>query len=627
MLTSDELFKQDSIHKQIQIQYSGGVISNSEIHSENFELTESICTENTLKFGCCEASCLKFRISEAKPQIGETIAVTMFLDNKMVNSYQIGIYKVFSVKPTADRRYKDVVAYDALYDVINSDVSDWYNSLDFPLTMREFRSSFFSNFGIAELSAYLPNDGMWIEETIKPSVLSGKDVLSAILELNGCFGKITRSNNFEYIFLQQGIQGLYPSNDLYPSDSLYPRETETKNIKKSLYISCQYEDFTTQNIDSVQIRQEENDIGSGVVGTGENTYVIEDNFLVYGKTTKDLAVIAQNILKKIEGIYYRPFSAECKGNPFLETGQAIRLNTNYQIIESYILSRTLKGIQDLRDTYEAQGEEKQLEKVNSFSRTITQLKGKTNTLERTVEETRSTITDVEQNLSSRIEQTVKSISLTISNGEKTAGIVISVENEDGTTNEISGNIAMTGIVTFNSLQNAGQTVINGSNITTGQINCSLLKGGEIVGQIFKGGESSGGKYDFVVNNEKTVVRNKFYLKDDTTTYLSFDGSGKGKLSIQNVVLKLGNAIRIDPESNAVVLANPQKIYIKGKGISPGTWDASGKTNVSLSDGTTVSAWDIGDAIQYISRFEIDSKFNDSFDSRLDAKLKEYGLIS
>lgn len=54
----------------------------------------------------------------------------------------MGVYKVDSDVPTADRRYRDIVAYDAMYDILNAEVSGWYNSLTFPMTLRQFRTAF-----------------------------------------------------------------------------------------------------------------------------------------------------------------------------------------------------------------------------------------------------------------------------------------------------------------------------------------------------------------------------------------------------------------------------------------------------------------------------------------------------
>lgn len=416
-----ELFKKDSIDKQLTIETDDKTtkITNVELHQEQFELTESICSESELTFGSCEAAVLKFTVSNIfLPMKDKMITVKTVIDNNTANPFQIGRYKVYSDTPTADRTKRDIVAYDRLYDVINADVAEWYNALlpekDSTTTMKAFRDSFFGYFGIEQADAQLVNDDMKVEKTVEPEELSGATVLNCICEINGCFGHIGRDSKFHYIYLEQEIQGLYPRNNLYPADDLYPREPKSTRIGKNLYISAQYEDFLVKTIDKLQIRKEEDDIGV-IVGSGTNAYVIQDNFLVYGKGSEELTGIANNIYGKIRGIIYRPFSADCKGNPCIEVGDAVRLPTKYEIIESYVLKRTLKGIQALRDEYEATGEEYRSTQVNSVHKSIIQLKGKTNVLTRTIEETNSKITDVESGLSSEIKQTATDIRTEVKN--------------------------------------------------------------------------------------------------------------------------------------------------------------------------------------------------------------------
>lgn len=94
--------------------------------------------------------------------------------------------------------------------------------------------------------------------------------------------------NFKYIYLEQNIKGLYPSETLYPSDTLYPIEPKGTRINKSQYISAEYEDYLVNSINKVQIRQEEDDIGA-VAGNGTNAYIIEDNFWYMGKERRNSA--------------------------------------------------------------------------------------------------------------------------------------------------------------------------------------------------------------------------------------------------------------------------------------------------------------------------------------------------
>jgi len=456
------LFLKDSVDKQLNIVSDDGKINitNTELHQEKFELTESLCSESELTFGACEAGMIKFTVSNVfLPMKGKWLTAKMTLDGHKDKPFQIGRYKVYSDTPTADRTCRDVVAYDALYDILSSDVTDWYNQIlpqkDSKVTLKQFRDSFFNHFGVEQEEVSLVNDEMIIEKTVEVKAsssgssdtaetstigeaMSGKEVLSCILEINGCMGNIGRYGKFRYVYLTQEIRGLYPANDLYPADDLYPRNPKSTSISKSQYISAQYEDYIVRTIDKLQIREKENDIGV-IVGDGGNTYVIEGNFLVYGKETKKLNEIGEKTLSKIKGIIYRPFSADCKGNPCFEVGDAVRLQTRYELIESYILKRTLKGIQALRDGLEADGEEYRTSKVNGIQRSILQLKGKSNTLERSIEETKSTIVDVEKGLQSQITQTAESITAEVSRATKAEGTLSSkiTQTEESITAEVN----------------------------------------------------------------------------------------------------------------------------------------------------------------------------------------------
>ena len=448
-----DLFLKQSIDKQLEITYSGGTITNSELFDQSMELTESLCSESELRFGSCEASQIKFKIANVfLPMFDQKINVQMKLEGYHDTPFPIGAYKVASDTPTADREWRDIVAYDAMYDILNSDVADWYNTVlpdeESQMTMRVFRKRFLEHFGMEEADPEqeLVNDSMIVQKTILPEELSGKDVITSICEINACFGHINREGKFAYIYLPQMIQGLYPANDLYPDHApdylpyqqdtghLYPQNPKGTPIgPNGTYISCQYEDYLVKRIDKLRIRQEEEDIGTTFPNeepkNSDNLYIVEDNFLVYGKSAEELNKIAENMYKKMENTIYRPYSAETQGNPCLEVGDPIRFSTRYEIVESYIFERTLKGIQALKDSLSAKGSETYPEELNSVQKSIIQLKGKTNTLTRTVEETNSTITDVEKGLRSEITQTADKISTDIQNTKE--GLESSIEQTAG----------------------------------------------------------------------------------------------------------------------------------------------------------------------------------------------------
>lgn len=397
------LFNNDSIKKEIIIKYGRTTITNEDLFNQELELDESLCSEEQLKFGSCEASVIKFRVANiVSPVKGNWVSVAMAVDGHTENPIPFGRYKVESDKPTSDRKWREIVAYDALYDMINDDVSAWYNNVlpgkNTSMPLSQFRKLFLQKYGVQEeIEEPLVNDGMIVTRTIDPDELSGAKVITAICELNGCFGHIDRRGKFKSVRLTQGIKGLYPRNDLYPADDIYPRDPKSTPIGKGIYISCDYEDFTVNSITGIDIYKEENALG-GSSGSPENKYVVEDNFLVYGKSEQEISSIANNLLSAIRGLDYRPFDAECKGNPCFEVGDPVRFSTKYEIVESYILSRTLKGTQALKDSYSAAGTEKYEIKVNSTNREISQVSGRTEQLEREYDEQQEDIENINSDI-------------------------------------------------------------------------------------------------------------------------------------------------------------------------------------------------------------------------------------
>ena len=223
----EDLFR-DGTDKQLSIVSVDGKvnITNSEIHYEQFELKESLCSQSELTFGTCEASQIKFKISNVfTSMVGMQLAVTTTLEGQKDALFSFGKYWVVSDKPTADRRYRNVTAYDFMYYILNKDVAAWYKGLTFPMTLRQFRDSFCAYVGVEQEEITLVNDDMVVEKTIDPEELPGKTVIEAICEINGCFGHIGRNGKLRYVVLVQMIEGLYPADDLYPSDDLYARRS------------------------------------------------------------------------------------------------------------------------------------------------------------------------------------------------------------------------------------------------------------------------------------------------------------------------------------------------------------------------------------------------------------------
>ena len=410
-------------------------IDNSMLEIGTFSLEESLCSESELKFGACEANCVKFTArNTAGSIIGKTISIEETIGGDSENPMPYGVFKVASDVPTADRTKRQITAYDAMYDIINTDVKAWYAGLSFPMTLRQFRNSFFAHLGITQVETNLANDSMTVNKTIvatqtddssavtEEPAISGKTVVTAICEINGCFGNINREGKFEYVFLKEITSALYPAEDLFPSDNLFPSDANTESMTGH-YITFDYEDFQSKAITQIEIKTSEDNAGA-IVGTAGNNYSITGNFLVSDKTGAELEQIANNLLPIIAKAEYTPIkSCTCVGNPCLELGEAIRFNTTREVVETYLLQRTLTGVQSKRDSISAQGTKTHSARVNSIRDTIESVQKRTSKLERNADHLQSTYENLEDQTNSKFEQTAESITAEITNRQNADNVI------------------------------------------------------------------------------------------------------------------------------------------------------------------------------------------------------------
>lgn len=408
-------------------------IDNSMLEVGTFALEESLCSESELKFGACEANSVKFTARNTAGSIaGKTISIEETIDGDRENPMPYGIFKVASDVPTADRTKRQITAYDAMYDIINADVKAWYAGLSFPMTLKAFRDSFFAHLGIEQAIVTLPNDSMTVNKTLvatqtddssavtEESAISGKTVVTAICEINGSFGNINRNGKFEYVFLKAITSALYPREDLYPADDLFPSDANTESMTGH-YITFDYEDFKSKAITQLEIKTSDDNAGA-IVGTAGNNYSITGNFLVSDKTGAELEQIANNLLPIMKQAVYTPIkSCTCVGNPCLTLGEPIRFNTTREIVETYLLQRTLTGVQSKRDSISAQGTQTHSAKVNSIRDTIESVQNRTNKLERNADHLQSTYEDLEKQTNSKFEQTANAITAEVTRAQKAEG--------------------------------------------------------------------------------------------------------------------------------------------------------------------------------------------------------------
>lgn len=374
-------------------------IGMDQICAETVNLTESISSGSNIIWGSCEAAKFIITVADVEDEMtGREFTATLSIgDYKMA----YGIYIVDSVVRQADRRKRKITAYDRMVK-FDADVADWYHAMypsdDITHTIKELRDSLCDEIGVPQQQTELINDGLVVGKTISPESLCGRDVLKAICEINGVFGHFDRTGTLVYISLQD--TGLYPSDTLYPGNDLYPQSGWAAAEELEYYRSITYEDYLIDGIDRVQVRQEEGDIGA-VVGSGGNAYVVEGNFLTYGLGSADLTKLAWSIYDTIAGKTYRPAKIVSYAMPWIEVGDGVRAITTDTEIATFVLTRTMSGIQAMMDTVEAKGTKTQGQEFG-IQNEIIQLKGKTTVIVRSVDEVSATVTDLEKQTAAQI---------------------------------------------------------------------------------------------------------------------------------------------------------------------------------------------------------------------------------
>lgn len=488
----------------------GLTIDTDTLHSESVTIKESICDDEDLTLGGCIAFSCEFEVSEiiqhdlSKRSFDVTLEVHDEAGNTILE-IPMGCYKVYSAEMVDDKDYKKIVAYDALYDA-SADVSDWYEGL-FPVissnavtktddngteitvivknygttTLKAMRESLLQHLGILYEEQSLVNDDMIVSKSLQPSGdnCTGLMMLKWMCEIHGGFGRMNRNGRFEVTTLQSS--GLYPDEDRYPDVDLYPENGNASSVTLGIsdeepraeYITAKFEEYMTKYITGINVRTEDDDVGC-TVGTAENPYIISGNALLFGKTAAELKPIAENILNVIKDIIYRPNTTELIGLPYVEVGDVYSVEKE-DVVESYVLSRTLSGIQLLRDTYEAKGSETRSNNVSDSSELI-RTKAKILKIQKDIDGVRIEMSDLEEETSSQYEQTNNKIVLKVTDNGNLVQVSLGSDPEKGTEFKVgANNIELSAEDVINLLSGGTINLSAGEGITIEAPNFQLSK--------------------------------------------------------------------------------------------------------------------------------------------------------
>ena len=183
-----------------------------------------------------------------------------------------------------------------------------------------------------------------------------------------CIGKMCRMNRADgslELYSLIDADGLYPADDLYPAEDLFPRESNSYDIKLSMYEYLNYQGERSKRIGKVTVGTN-GQYSAQVPDYNANEYaeitISPENIFVkgfeyrYGATSNEVKHFADEILNNYKDYEFIPYECQAVGLPFMQAGDFIVVeNIEHDNKKFYIARRTLSGIQALKDDYSAGG--------------------------------------------------------------------------------------------------------------------------------------------------------------------------------------------------------------------------------------------------------------------------------
>ena len=191
--------------------------------------------------------------------------------------------------------------------------------------------------------------------------LSVSSILLSACELMGRFGGVDRYGNFEFYKLTDLGDLLYPANDIYPNGSLYPITPNGININPEDYINAwhdekpisfgrivaYYRDANGDDVAYTQIvaeNEEDYDPASLDYDLSNNAIITAGAY-----TSEQITTMCADLIDALRDLKYYRAEISMRGLPQVEAGDMMWVRTPNNRFVTPVLSRTLTGIQDLRD--------------------------------------------------------------------------------------------------------------------------------------------------------------------------------------------------------------------------------------------------------------------------------------
>lgn len=335
------------------------IFTSEDIKVESFDLTESLCSENDIRFGLCTSSQVKITVKN-KPEYpnlkDEVLKIYIYFNGDSDTLFEVGQYMVDTDAYSDDRRFRDLSMFDLLYFLRDYDITEWYNGIYADNNNQALKISVLVNDLMRWLSAdenipitydTLPQINYTIPKNVTADNITFGFFLQPLLEVLGLFGHIDRTGKV-----------VYKSLEWYDKPAV---RTVTDDWRKP---PTTWKDQYTWGIGQIDVYDENNIRLFYYRNTDKkhpSIYTIADSFVFSSRKADDAEAKAllEYMWTKTTHIRYKPYEAKTIGDLCVEVGDRIDVQCGDVTFYTYVFERHLTGIQSMRDEYSARGNKKQ----------------------------------------------------------------------------------------------------------------------------------------------------------------------------------------------------------------------------------------------------------------------------
>lgn len=493
-----------------------------------------------------------YQRSESVDILGEEFLYTQ-------DGEQIGYFTVDSIERVDSLKVK-VTAYDRM-KLFESSADEWLAGLTLPMSVTAMLNSLVAKVGITRENSNSLNTSYSIPKGFYATGVTYRDVLNWLCEIRGQFAYIN-------------------ANGILRTE--YYATTAT-SYDASATMGTNVAEYNISPFKSLQIQASDNDIGV-TVGSGSPKYVITGNPLLMNGSSTALKNVAQNLLGRVGSVSYTPATFTIWQDTVrpLRAGQIVNLKTPHNPTDGYTVYIMSERHINQQHTAECFGTQDNIRR-RSASTQIKQLAGKTAELTYDVNELKSTYSDATTGLQSQITQNAEAIELrVIRNRVADALNNYNQRDSEGSIIKIKQSaIDIQGLVKFSNLSSAGQTTINGGNITTGTIDANKVKVTNIDASQIKTGSLSADRISGgTIDADSINVKN---LNASNITQGLLDGARVGSgLSAANLTSGTLATSRLDAGATSNYLSNSGTL-LKKTGVFSGAIAWNGNNQIYASN--------------------------------------------